>query len=79
MGRSNLDSMDINDTINQLPEGRRRFFLSQLMDVLHDRLWCKQFAGGYVNPNVELAKANLYEELLEHRFIPEQTHVSVFR
>ena len=79
MGRSNTDSMDINDVINKLTKEKRRYFMNKLEDRLYDREWCEQFAGGYVDPNVELAKVNLYEELIELGLIPGQSSVFIPR
>ena len=46
-----------------LSDGKRRRFGEKLESCLHDREWCRIHNIDYSNPNVGLARAELYGEL----------------
>jgi len=55
--------MDIDKKIIELSEEDRERFQNHLIDVLHDRFWCRINGIDYIDPNVQKAKGKLYEEV----------------
>jgi len=57
--------MSIDEKIAKLPEEKQVEFRNRLQDVLYDRFWCGAHRINYVDPNIQKAKEELYEELVK--------------
>ncbi len=54
---------NIESELNKLPEEKRKEFDEILRDVLYDRDWCFDHNIDYANPDICLAKKQLYHEM----------------
>ena len=53
----------VDEMVAGLSDGERKGFGKELVDCLYDRSWCAEHGVDYLNPDVGLAKAELYVEL----------------
>ncbi len=54
--------MNINEKINKLSEGQRRWFLKELYENLNYKTWYETNGLDWVNPDSEIAKEILYKK-----------------
>ena len=59
----------VNGLVLGLPEEDRRRFENRLGDCLYDRDWCKKYGINYCNPDVGLARVELYIELYASKYL----------
>ena len=58
----------VDEIVAGLPERERERFGKELESCLYDRWWCAEHGVDYSNPDVGLAKAELYVELYVNKF-----------
>lgn len=61
--------MSIDEKIQGLNDEDKKRFHDKLMDVLHDRYWCKMHRIDYVNinPYIPTVKEIVYKEMFSRR------------